>query len=401
VTRDRYLLFTTAFVRALATGFIAVLLGVYLPRLGFAPAEIGVVVGSGLAGAAVATFAAAFGADRIGRRRFLLGVALLTVAGGAALALASDPLLAALAAFAGMVNGMGRDRGASAVLEQAMLPATVTDAERTRAFAWYNVLQDTGHALGALLAGATAALQRVGGGELAAMQLGVFGYAALLLLTVFCYAALSARVEAGAPPGRRVSQPTRRVLWRISSLFAVDALAGGFLTTTLLAYFFHERFGAGAGTVGWLFFLARVANAGSHLAAARLARRFGLVNTMVFTHIPSSLLLVTVAFAPNFPVAAALFLLREALVEMDVPTRQSYVVAVVKPEERVVAAGVTQLVRIGGWALAPFFAGLLMRGDSLAIPLFIGAGMKIAYDLLLYVAFRHVKPPEEKRSSAQ
>lgn len=397
VTRDRYLLLTSAFVRALATGFVAVLLGVYLPKLGFAPAEIGVVVGSGLSGAAVATFAAAFGADRIGRRSFLLGVALLSVAGGAALALASDPLLAALAAFAGMVNGMGRDRGAAAALEQAMLPGTVTDTERTRAFAWYNVLQDAGHALGALLAGATAALQRLGGGELGAMRLGIIAYAALLLLTVFCYAGLTVQVETGAALGRRVSRPTRRVLWRISSLFAVDALAGGFLTTTLLAYFFYERFGAGPGAVGSLFFLARVANGASHLAAARLARRFGLVNTMVFTHIPSSLLLVTVAFAPNFPVAAALFLLREALVEMDVPTRQSYVVAVVKPEERVVASGVTQLVRTGGWALAPFFAGVLMRDDSLAAPLFTGAGMKIAYDLLLYAFFRHIRPPEEQQ----
>jgi MFS family permease len=175
----------------------------------------------------------------------------------------------------------------------------------------------------------------------------------------------------------------------------VDALAGGFLVTSLLSYFFYRRFGVTEGTVAVLFFLARVLNALSHLGAAWLSRRIGLVNTMVFTHIPSSLFLVTVAFAPNFPVAALLFLLREGLVEMDVPTRQSYVMAVVRPEERTFASGVTHLVRVGAWAVAPSLAGIFMQSLSLGIPLMIGAGMKIAYDLLLYVAFRRVKPPEE------
>src|SRR5262249_46831137 len=165
--------------------------------------------------------------------------------------------------------------------------------------------------------------------------------------------------------------------------------------TALLSYFFFERFHAGEGVIGALFFGARVMNAFSHLGAAWLATRIGLVNTMVFTHIPSSLLLVTVAFAPSFPVAAVLFLLREGLVEMDVPTRQSYVMAVVRPEERTFASGVTALVRMAAWAVAPSFAGLFMQ-KSLAVPLYIGAGMKISYDVLLYVAFRRQKAPEEK-----
>jgi MFS family permease len=166
----------------------------------------------------------------------------------------------------------------------------------------------------------------------------------------------------------RISPESRRVLWKISSLFSVDSLAGGFLTTALLAFFFHERFGAGEVAVGILFFLARVANAFSHLGAAWLARRIGLVNTMVFTHVPSSLLLMTVPFAPSFPVAAILFVLREGLVEMDVPTRQSYVMAVVRPEERTFASGVTHLVRLASWAVAPAFAGVLMRGPRWALP---------------------------------
>ena len=166
------------------------------------------------------------------------------------------------------------------------------------------------------------------------------------------------------------------------------SLAGGFLTSALLSYFFLQRFGVGPGVLGPLFFGARVLNAVSHLGAAWLAERIGLLNTMVFTHIPSSLLLATVAWAPSFPVAAALFLLREGLVEMDVPTRQSYVMAVVRPEERTLASGVTNLVRTGGWAVAPSLAGLLMQGTSLAMPLLVGAGMKIAYDVVLYAAFR-------------
>ncbi|MEX1258773.1 MAG: hypothetical protein WEG36_14250 [Gemmatimonadota bacterium] len=163
-----------------------------------------------------------------------------------------------------------------------------------------------------------------------------------------------------AKPVVRASPETRRILWKMSSLFAVDGVAGGFLTTALLSFFFYERFGAGEAAVGLLFFATRVSNAPSHLGAAWLARRFGLLNTMVFTHIPSSLVLVTVPFAPTFPMAAVLFLLRESLVEMDVPTRQAFLMAVIRPEERTLAAGATHLVRLAAWAVAPAFAGLLM-----------------------------------------
>jgi MFS family permease len=199
-----------------------------------------------------------------------------------------------------------------------------------------------------------------------------------------------------AGPRARLSPRSRGLLVRIASLFAIDSLAGGFLTTAMLSLFLSRRFGASAAVIGALFFGARVANALSHLAAAWLARRIGLVNTMVFTHIPSSFLLATVAWAPSFPVAAALFLLREGLVEMDVPTRQSYVMAIFPPEDRTLASGVTHLVRLGAWSVAPSFAGLLMQGMSLGTPLVIGGAMKIVYDLALWTAFRRVTPPEER-----
>lgn len=394
--RDRNLLYATAFLRALATGMIAVLLGIYLPQRGLGAAEVGIVITAGLAGAATATLGATMSADRVGRRRFLIVIAILTAIGGIGVALAVHPVVLTIVAFVGMVNGMGRDRGASAVIEQSVLPATTADHERTRAFAWYNVFQDAGHALGGLCAALPVLLQRLAVSEQTAMQLSLSLYVVIALAAALLYTQLSPAVESAVSDRQPLSPETRRILWRIGSLFALDAVAGGFLTATLLTVFFNQRFHVDAATIGVLFFAARIANAWSHVGAAWLARRIGLVNTMVFTHIPSSLLLVTVAYAPSFSIAAILFLIREALVEMDVPTRQSYTVAVVAPHERTRAAGITQLVRMAGWAVAPMFAGMLMQGNSLALPLLIGAAMKVTYDILLYYAFRNLKPPEER-----
>ena len=392
---DRRILYAAAFVRALATGMIGVLMGVFLAHLDLDPSRIGYVVGAGLSGCAAAALLVTLVGDRVGRRRSLLLLSLLGACGGIGFALTAHPFAAGAAAFLGMVNGMGRDRGASLILDQVILPATVDDRRRTQAFAWYNVLQDIGHAAGGLLAGLPAVLRRMGTGDIASFRASIGVYAFLMLVTAALYLGLSGRVEsADGEPKARVSPETRRVLWRISSLFALDSLAGGFLTTALLTLFFYERFGVGEGVLGPLFFGARLLNAASHLGAAWLARRIGLVNTMVFTHIPSSLLLVTVAYAHDFATAAVLFLLREGLVEMDVPTRQSYVMAVVRPEERTLASGVTHLVRVGAWAVAPSFAGWFMAG-SLMTPLLVGSVMKIAYDVLLFAAFRRTRPPEE------
>jgi MFS family permease len=394
---DRRILYATAFVRALATGMIAVLLAGYLAVLGFPADAAGWVVAAGLAGNAVALGIATVRGDRSDRKRMLLVLAALGAGGAALAAAASRPAALAAAAFLGMLNGMGRDRGAALALEQAMLPATTTERGRTRAFAWYNALQDAGHALGALLAGAPVLLQRsaLALSPSTSHRLGLVAYAALAVACMALYTRLSrsaAAVEAAAP----LSPPTRRVLTRICPLFALDSLGGGFLTTALVTYFFFERFGASEGAVVLLFFGARVANVISHFGAARLATRFGLLSTMVFTHAPSSLLLVTVAFAPSFPVAAVLFLLREGLVEMDVPTRQSYVMALVGPAERGRASGVTNLVRMAAWPLSSLIGGVLMARTSLVAPLVVGAAMKLLYDALLYRAFRKVRPPEER-----
>lgn len=399
---DRRLLYLTAFLRALGTGAIGVLLGVYLAKLGLGGGAIGAVIAAGLAGAAAAALLAALFGDRIGRHRLLLLFSLLSFAGTIGVAFSASVLPLALFAFFGMVNGMGRDRGAALVLEQAALPALATPSERTRVLAWYTMLQDIGHAFGALAAGIPSLLERgFGWGSGAAHQSTLSGVALLALAGAAVYVRVGSRLDSSAREKKATLSPrSRGILVRISALFTVDSLAGGFLTTALLSYFFFERFGASMGAIALLFFGARVLNALSHLGAAWLARRIGLVNTMVFTHIPSSLLLVTVAFAPSFAVAAILFLIREGLVEMDVPTRQSYVLAVVAPNERTFASGITNLVRLGAWAVAPAFAGALMGAGSLHLPLVIGACMKILYDLLLWRAFRHVRPPEEEGPAA-
>jgi MFS family permease len=393
---DRGIIYLAASMRALTTGFIGVALGLYLAKAGHAAATIGAIVSAGLAGAAVAAVAATVLADRFGRKRFLVGTALVGAIGTAAFVSTTNPILLVPIAFVAMLNGMGRDRGAALILEQAALPATTDDAGRTRVLAWYTMLQDIGHGLGALLAGVPTIAH---GGATA----GANGYrfalmlcAAVTLVSAGLYLRLRFETEPNATLGKqRLSARSRRILIKISALFSIDSLAGGFLTASLLSYFFFARFGASEFAIGALFFVARLMNALSHLAAAWLASRIGLVNTMVFTHIPSSLFLITVAFAPNFPVAALLFILREGLVEMDVPTRQSYVLAVVEPQERTIASGVTNLIRLAAWSIAPVIAGLLMQPNSLYLPLVIGASMKIAYDLMLWKAFRAIKPPEE------
>ncbi len=300
-----------------------------------------------------------------------------------------------------MVNGMGRERGAALVLEQSIAPTLAEPRERTSVFAWYNVSGDAGHALGAALAMVPALLRTSFGFDPVSSVRVVLAVCSLVVLTTApLSSALSASVEvptAGAP--RLVLSPrSRSILWRVSALFAIDSLGGGFLGSAWLTWFFEDRFHVGEAWIGALFVGARLLNAVSHLGASWLAARIGLVNTMVFTHLPSSVLLLTMLVAPSFPVAAALFLLREGLSQMDVPTRQSYLMAVVRPEEQTFAAGVTHLVRLSSWAAAPSVAGILIERISAASPFALGASLKIVYDVLLYFAFRGVRPPEEETS---
>jgi MFS family permease len=396
--RLRRILYAAAFLRALAIGMMAVLIGLYCAKLGFSATQIGVVLSAALWGAALATLLTMLAGSRFTERSLLVALAGLPVL-GCALLLSSDAFPAIVAAaFVGMFNVNGRDRGAIPILEQAMFPATTTDADRTRVFAWYNVLLDGGYAAGGLLAGLPTLLEAAAGlAPLAAMKAALLLFCALYVASAVLYALLPPRVGA-APPSRLrdLSPESRPIVAKISALFFIDAFAGGFIGSAIFAYWFSERFGATAATVAVLFSAGRLLSAGSHIVAAWLAKRIGLINTMVYTHIPSSLLLFTIVATDDLAWAAFFFLLRESLNEMDVPTRQSYVMAVVKPAERLAAAGATNLVRSGGWALAPLFAGALMQTAGLGVPLVFAGAAKITYDVLLWREFRRVKPPEER-----
>lgn len=401
-SRDNLLLFAAAFLRSLSVGMTGVLLALHLNAIGWDVKQAGLLVTCGLAGLAAATLLTSLYADRIGRRRILIALAVLAAGGSFALLIAApgQPHQALYAAaFFGLINGLGRDRGPAYALEQALLAETTRADQRTWGIAWYSLVLDAGLALGSLAAAAPFWLQRAYViSDLAAFRAAWLTCAALSLITLLLYLLLSPRVEvaathrANAAPGPE----SRRRVYRLALLTGMDSLGGGFLSAALLSYWFFARFGSSEATLGLLFFGARVLNAGSHFAAAWLARRIGLVNTMVFTHLPSSLFLLAVPFAPSLTWAVVLFLLREGLVEMDVPTRQSYILAVVPPEQRAFASGVTTFTRNLAYAVAPALAGAAMSFVSASSPLFLGGGVKVGYDLLLYSAFRRIKPPEEE-----
>jgi MFS family permease len=399
-------IYAAALLRSIGVGLTGVLLGVYLSRAGFSASRIGVVITAGLAGLAFATAVVSLFADRVGRRRVLVAVSLLGALGGLGLALTTRfPGLLALA-FIGMVNGMGTDRGPAFALDQALIPQTTSSDRRTRALSWHSLIMDLGHALGALMAGLPLLLARWLGLDLLASYRVIFSlYAVVNLLSAIAYGLLTRAIEAPVQeavqtPGPRLSPQSQAVVTRLAVLSGIDSLGGGFLTDALLAYWFFHRFGLTEGTLGLLFSLGNLLNSFSYLIAARLAEKIGLLNTMVFTHIPSSLLLMTVPLAPSSGWAALFYLAWESLVEMDVPTRQSYIMAVVQPSERTFASGVTHLARSVARSISPSFAGFFMQRVALATPLFLGGSIKIAYDLLLFSAFRSLKPPEEGRAEA-
>ena len=405
VPRDSALICLAGGLRAAAVSLVGIVVAIHLASRGLSASGIGLIIGVGIASSAAGTVITALRADRWGRRRTLILLGLLTGAGYAALAVtAALPVLVAVAAVA-MLNCIGRDRGPASALEQALLPSATTNERRTWTMAWYNAAMDSGHALGALGAALPTLFTRVldvsvdRGHALTFLLCG-----AAVALSAVPYALLSAQVETASGPevgaATAVDPHTRSIVRRIAGLFAIDSVGGGFLSSALVAYWFFERYGTSEVQLAWLFFTARVLNVVSHLAAAWLAKRIGLVNTMVFTHLPSSVFMMLAPGAPTAGIAAAFFLAREALVEMDVPTRQSYVMAVVPPSARTYASGMTNVTRNAGWAVGPLIGGSVMQHLSLAAPLYIGGSLKIIYDIVLYRSFRHLKAPEERKTSA-
>ncbi|HKH72146.1 MAG TPA: MFS transporter [Vicinamibacterales bacterium] len=401
MTTDALLVCIAGGVRAAAVSLVGVIIAIHLAAGGLSPVGIGLVIGIGIASSAVGTILVGLWGDKWGRRYTLLVLGLLTALGYVSIASTHRIGALLIVAVVGMVNGMGRDRGPASALDQAILPAVVSDNQRTWALAWYNVAVDSGHALGALAAVTPTMLERFAAISQSAAHALTFDLSAgVVMLATVPYAFLSNSAEAPSatsPTLRRTvaDARTRRTVRKLALLFGLDSVGGGFLNSALIAFWFFHRYGMSEVQLAVLFFAARVLNVVSHLAAAWMARRIGLLNTMVVTHLPSSVLLMLAPAAPTAALAAALFLAREALVEMDVPTRQSYVMAVVPPAARTFASGMTNVTRNAGWAVGPLLGGSVMQHVALAGPLFIGGALKIVYDLMLYRSFRHIRPPEE------
>lgn len=388
-----------------AYGLLAVVLAIALTREGFSPAAIGALVTVSLAGDFLGTLVIGHYADRWGRRRTLVVLALLMALTGLIFGFLRWYPLLLLAAFCGTLGTSASETAPFLPIEQAMLGSQGTGTDRTTLFARYNLVASVAGAVGALIAGLPAVLARSGLSFDTLLALMFCLYALAALLAAWQASRLSDTVEAKGTAllewgglWRRLIPPlphSHGIVIRLAALFSVDAFSGGLIGQTLLALFFHLRFGADLGMLGALFFGANLLSALSFLAAPWLARRFGLLNTMVFTHLPSNILLMLVPLMPTFPLAALVLLARQCLSQLDVPTRQAYTMALVDPTERTAAASVTSLARSAGSAVSPILSGVMLQGPLLAIglPLLLAGGLKAAYDLALWAVFHRV--PEE------
>ncbi len=403
--RDIPLLFSTRIIRLFCYGFLSVILALYLAESGFTETQIGLLFTLTLIGDAVISLWLTTSADRFGRKRTLLIGAILMASAGIGFVLTKNFALLVIAAMIGVISPSGNEIGPFLSVEQASLTQLISNEKRTHFFAWYNLVGSFATATGALAGGWLAQSLELGGWtSLESYRFVLVGYAlgGFILLALFIN--LSSSVE--VPPSQPISKAqqvlglhkSRNVIFKLSALFALDAFAGGLIVQSMFAYWFFVRFGVDAGTLGSIFFGANILAGISALLAVPLAKKVGLINTMVFTHIPSNILLILVPLMPTLPLAIGLLLLRFSISQMDVPTRQSYVMAVVAPDERSAASGVTAIARSVGASVSPLLTGFFFGIPALlSLPFFLAGGLKIVYDLLLFREFRAVKPPEENR----
>ena len=408
LSTDGRLLFGTRLVRLFAYGLLSVVLVLYLSQVGLREAEIGLLLTLTLVGDTAISLWITTNADRIGRRRMLLTGAILMIFAGVLFAATGNFILLLVAATIGVISPSGNEVGPFLSIEQAALSQLLPAGQRTRIFAWYNLVGSFATAIGALSGGMLAqAFISSGVSPLASYRMVLIGYAATGLVLVGLFAQLSPAAEVALQPdsisdrepGRRILglHRSRRVVFKLAALFSLDAFAGGFVIQSLVAYWFHIRFGVEPGLLGGIFFGANLLAGFSALSAAWVASRIGLVNTMVFTHLPSNVLLICVPLMPTLPLAILILLLRFSISQMDVPTRQSYTMAVVAPDERSSASGLTGIARTIGASVAPLFTGLFLANPALlGLPFFLSGGLKIVYDLALYHSFRTLKPEEER-----
>lgn len=400
---DIILLFSARIVRLFCYGFLSVVLALYLAQVGLSKQQIGLLFSLTLAGDAGISLWLTTSADHFGRQRTLIIGALLMIGAGVVFILTKDPLLLMVAGIIGVISPSGNEIGPFLSVEQAGFTQLIPDEKRTQTFAWYNLAGSFATAVGTLSGGwLSQALQHSGVTALESYRTVLMGYAmggaVLVVLFLFLSAAVEVPRALHTAEVKRVMglHRSRNVVLGLSALFSLDAFAGALVVQSLMAFWFHTRFGVEPGIIGSIFFGANILAGVSALLAGRMAKKFGLINMMVFTHIPSNILLILVPLMPTLPLAIAVLMLRFSISQMDVPTRQSYTMAMVAPDERSAAAGVTTIARSVGAAISPSLTGSLLSVPSLlSMPFFLSGGLKIVYDLLLYRSFRRMKPPEE------
>jgi len=384
-------------LRSLGDGFVSLLLPVYLIALGFSPLEVGAIAAATLAGSGLMVLALGLYAHRFAQRSLVRGAAVIMACCGFAFAASTDfwPLL--LIALVGTLNPAAGDVSVFVPLEQAMITQSVSARNRTAVFARYSLLASVAAAIGALAAGIPDWLQAQWGvAALLALKAMFVVYGVFGVITLLVYRTLSAQVE---PPGHAPNAPlqqSRPIVLRMTAVFALDQLGGGFAVQSMVALWLYLRFDLSAGDVGQIFFVASLLAGGSYLVSSWVARRIGLINTMVFTHLPANVFLVATPFMPTLELAVVMLLLRYSLSSMDVPARTSFVMAVVPPHERAAAASITAVPRSLAGAIGPVVAGWMLSVSVFGWPLVVGGVLKIGYDLLLLKMFSAVKPPEEE-----
>ena len=406
LTRDGWFLFLTRFMRLFAYGLMSVVLVFYLIALGLSESQAGILLTLTLVGDTVVSLFLTTRADRIGRRRMLVAGAVLMTAAGLAFAFTRNYVVLLIAGTIGVISPSGNEVGPFLAIEQAALSHVVPQRTRTEVFAWYTLAGSLATAIGALVGGTLAGtLQTLPMTPVASYRVIVVLYAAMGVVLALFFSRLSSAAEVSLPQGS-TSRGTlggfwgvprsRAVVIKLSSLFAIDSFAGGFVVQSLAAYWFYLRFGVNPGTLGVIFFWANIFAGISALLASRLAARWGLINTMVATHLPSNILLILVPLMPNLRLAVLVLLVRFSISQMDVPTRQSFTMAVVPQEERSAAAGITGVARTMGAAISPMFVGFMFARPSwINVPFFLAGTLKIVYDLLLYKQFVSIQPPDQ------
>jgi MFS family permease len=388
-------------VRAFADGFVSLLLPIYLVEIGLSSFAIGAIVACTLIGTALLTVWVGLIAHRYSRRGLLLAASVLMAATGAAFASVTAfwPLL--VIAFVGTMNPTSGDASVFQPLEQTALAETIEHRRRTALFARYSVIGSLAGAAGVLAAAVPDyAVAWTGGGRAGAMQAMFALYGLFGVLSMHLYRPLSPAVEAAEAASAAPLQQSRRLVYGLAALFGMDSFGTGFLVQSLLALWLYQTFQVSVATAAAILFWSGVCSAISYLVAVPIAERIGLINTMVFTHLPSNVFLMLIPFAPNLAVAIALLLARSALSQMDVPTRASYVMAVVTPPERPAAASITAAPKTFAWAAGSLISGWLLTVSAFGWPLLIGGAVKATYDILLLIGFQRVRPPEEMQASA-